>query len=90
MAETSKDDAVEILRLLKSHGIELWLDGGWGVDALLGEQTRSHQDIDIVIRHSDVARLDEALGAVGFCRVEGGRPFNFVMTDRRGGEIDER
>jgi len=28
---------------LQDAGVELWIDGGWGVDALLGEQTRAHQ-----------------------------------------------
>lgn len=29
--------------------MRVWLDGGWGVDALLGRQTRPHDDMDIVI-----------------------------------------
>ncbi|WP_423201786.1 nucleotidyltransferase domain-containing protein [Edaphobacter modestus] len=29
-------------RRLGSSGIEIWIDGGWGVDALLGHQTRVH------------------------------------------------
>ncbi len=86
--EMTQEDAVEILRLLKSQGIEVWVDGGWGVDALLGEQSRPHDDIDLVIRHRDVGRLTEAFGAAGFRRAMDGRPFNFVMTDHRGREID--
>jgi lincosamide nucleotidyltransferase A/C/D/E len=27
-------------------GIEIWIEGGWGVDALLGEQTRPVADLD--------------------------------------------
>ncbi len=82
------EDAVEVLRFLKGNGIEVWVDGGWGVDALLGKQSRPHDDIDLVIHHSDVGRLTEALAMACFRVVEGGRPFNFVMTDSRGREVD--
>lgn len=33
-------DVVDLYAHLTDLGIEVWLDGGWGVDALLGEQTR--------------------------------------------------
>jgi hypothetical protein len=37
------------------------LDGGWGVDVLLGEQTRVHAVVDIVIASHDVKRPRELL-----------------------------
>ena len=43
-------DAIDLITLAESQGIEVFLDGGWGVDALLGEQTREHQDIDLFVR----------------------------------------
>ena len=43
-------DAVDLLQLLENAGIELWLDGGWAVDAALGGQTRAHKDLDIILR----------------------------------------
>jgi len=88
-AEMTEADAAEILRLLKSHWIEVWIDGGWGVDALLGHQSRPHDDLDLVLRQSEIGRIAEVLGAAGFRRVEeAARPFNFVMVDRRGREVD--
>jgi lincosamide nucleotidyltransferase A/C/D/E len=33
-------DVLEILAWLEAAEVEIWLDGGWGHDALLGEQTR--------------------------------------------------
>jgi lincosamide nucleotidyltransferase A/C/D/E len=42
---------------LEKLGIEIWVDGGWGVDALLGEQTRPHKDLDIAIQQKDVPQL---------------------------------
>jgi FMN phosphatase YigB (HAD superfamily) len=88
-AEMTENDVVGILALLKDSAIEVWIDGGWGVDALLGRQTRPHDDLDLVLRQRDIDRLTEVLGAAGFRRVEeGARPFNFVMADRRGREVD--
>ena len=43
------NDATEIIGLFEKEGIEIFLDGGWGVDALLGYESRNHNDIDIFI-----------------------------------------
>ena len=53
--------------------------GAW---PLLGYQSRTHNDIDVVVRGSDVGLLIEALGEAGFRRAEDGRPFNFLLTVR--------
>jgi GNAT superfamily N-acetyltransferase len=82
------DAVAQIVRLLAETGIEVWLDGGWAVDALLGEQTRSHDDLDIVLRDSDLPRLLDVLATQGFSRAEGGRPFNFVLEDAKGRKVD--
>jgi len=36
-----------VLRALNEADIRYWLQGGWGVDALVGRQTRSHRDLDV-------------------------------------------
>jgi aminoglycoside-2''-adenylyltransferase len=46
-----------ILHELGRAGIEVWLDGGWGVDALLGRQTRPHAGLDIIVRVADLRKL---------------------------------
>jgi len=81
-------DVVKIVALLESASIAVWLDGGWGVDALIGEQTRSHNDLDIVIRQSDVPRLRETLEHEGFREKTGGTLWNFVLVDESGREVD--
>jgi lincosamide nucleotidyltransferase A/C/D/E len=53
----SAEDAVELLKLFEAHHITVWVDGGWGVDALLGEQTRLHNDLDLALAHQDVPTL---------------------------------
>ena len=83
-------DAVELYTALASMGVEIWIDGGWGVDALLGDQTRPHQDLDIVIQAKDVPKLRELLAARGYrdVKLECARDWNFVLGDEHGREID--
>jgi lincosamide nucleotidyltransferase A/C/D/E len=45
------NDVVEVIQLLTTHQIEVYVDGGWCVDALVGRQTREHLDLDIAIPH---------------------------------------
>ena len=81
---------LEIVELLESHGIEVWLDGGWGVDALLGKQSRPHGDLDIALRHKDVPRLRTLLEARGYRDMprEGTTDWNFVLGDDHGHQVD--
>jgi lincosamide nucleotidyltransferase A/C/D/E len=59
----SEADVLEVLGWVADLGVDAWLDGGWGVDALVGRQTRSHGDLDLVIEarheHAFVERLRE-------------------------------
>lgn len=80
-------DVVTIYRLLARRGIRIWLDGGWGVDALLEEQTRYHKDLDIIVRDKDVAALKEVLAQQGFM-VAQGTATSFVLTGPKAKTID--
>jgi lincosamide nucleotidyltransferase A/C/D/E len=62
----SADDVISICTLLSSKGIQVWLTGGWGIDALLGLQTRLHHDLDVIMMVDDVARLLELMGNQGY------------------------
>jgi lincosamide nucleotidyltransferase A/C/D/E len=87
-ARAEAGDVLEVVGALASAGIASWLDGGWGVDALLGEQTRTHQDIDLVVELRHVARMREILAGRGFELIEGVPESNFVLRDERGREVD--
>ena len=50
-----------ILDLFEELCVTYWLDGGWGVDALYGKQTREHRDIDI---NYDAAKTEVVLRAL--------------------------
>ena len=78
------------LDLFDELGIKVWIDGGWGVDALLGECTRNHQDLDIIISWEDSAILTEALLARGFVDIhtDDHKDRNFVMGHQLYGRID--
>ena len=88
--EMSAADAVGFVKLLREYGIEPCLDGGWGVDALLGRQTRLHADLDIAVEHKDVPVIRALLEARGYRDVprDDTRDCNFVMGDDEGRLID--
>jgi lincosamide nucleotidyltransferase A/C/D/E len=83
-------DVLDVLDLLEAAGVVAWVDGGWGVDALLGEQTRDHNDLDLAINHFDVECYRATMRASGFHPTETlhATPKNFVMADRNGREVD--
>ena len=78
------------LNLFDELGIKVWIDGGWGVDALLGKCTREHQDLDIMISWEDSAILTEALLARDFVDIptDDRKDRNFVMGHQLHGMID--
>lgn len=78
------------LDLFEELEIAVWLDGGWCVDALLGEETRAHADIDIMIPVPDSARLVRALVDRDFKDVftDDRVDENFVMGHPEHGQID--
>ena len=87
-SEMNVQALVDLLQLFESAGIEVWLDGGWAVDALLGAQTRPHKDVDIILRVADIPTLREILTRRGFQIQNSGTESNFVLADRFGLEVD--
>ena len=61
----------EVLAAFEAAGVRAWLAGGWGVDALLGEQTRRHLDLDLAFdpANDGERRALDALDARGFREV---------------------
>jgi lincosamide nucleotidyltransferase A/C/D/E len=86
--EMTSSALIKLLRLIEGADIKVWLDGGWGVDALLETQTRTHKDVDIVIALADVPKLQELLGRRGFAILEGAPPNSFVLANGSGLEVD--
>ena len=77
-----------VIGLLEAHAVEVWIDGGWGVDALLCRQTREHDDLDLVLKLDDATRVIGLLGTLGYEVVVGSPPKSFVMVDSLGVQVD--
>lgn len=88
--QMSANDVVELLQLFNHNNIEIFVDGGWGVDALLGKQTRPHADLDIALPHKFVPQLRQLLERRGYKEIprDDSRECNFVLADGKGHEID--
>ena len=87
-APMDADSLLQVVGLLEQHGIAVWLDGGWGVDALLGRKTREHDDLDLVAELRDSERIVELLRLLGYELVAGGAPKSFVLVDGAGRQVD--
>jgi lincosamide nucleotidyltransferase A/C/D/E len=84
------EDVLEVMDLLGRAGVRAWVAGGWGVDALLGERTRPHRDLDVAIDRDDESASVEALEKAGFAILASvdWRPSRFAMQDPVGRRVD--
>lgn len=97
----SADVALALYSAFTGGGIRCWVMGGWGVDALLGTETRPHHDLDLLVHVEDLAEFLDLLVDHGFAQkliwqaenrwidVRGAQqPTAFVQVDRGGRELD--
>ena len=84
----TSEQVLWVVGALVKSGVSVWLDGGWGVDALLGEQTRDHSDLDLVIALADVERASELLRSQGFRVTENQLPIRCVLRHETFGQVD--
>jgi lincosamide nucleotidyltransferase A/C/D/E len=59
-------DVVELYTVLLDAGVQIWVDGGWGIDALLARQTRPHKDLDAVVSFDDLHAMAAVFDERGF------------------------
>src|SRR3954469_14412926 len=57
---------LEVLSALEAAGCRAWVARGWGVDALVGAQTREHRDLDLAFDAAGEPLALQALGALGY------------------------
>ncbi len=88
--EVTEQNAIDLIDLIESVGIEMYVDGGWGVDALLGRQTRPHLDLDIALPYRDLPLLRRLLIVAGFVQIPTADTWehNFVVQDEQLRRID--
>jgi lincosamide nucleotidyltransferase A/C/D/E len=90
-AIVNSDDVLMVLDRLDRDGLGVWLDGGWGVDALLGRHSRPHRDLDLLIARDDFAAAQDALAGLGFRHDPAavpGLPARLVLVGAGGRQID--
>lgn len=86
--DMSAAEVVAIVDRLEAASLAVWLDGGWGVDALAGTQTRAHDDLDLVVLLKGVPAVERELAELGYERAGGGPPMSFESVDRDGCQVD--
>ncbi len=74
MRDFSECEVLAVLERLERTGIECWVDGGWGIDALLGVQTRPHRDLDLVLDRAQIPSARRALIPLGYERDDSVKP----------------
>lgn len=85
-----EDKVLELLELFYTKGIDVVVDGGWSVDALLGKQTREHNDLDLAVEQRYAQKLRDLLSARGYKEIprDDSWEANFVLSDGQGNELD--
>ena len=82
------EDVLFVLAVLRKADVDTWIGGGWGIDALVGEQTRQHRDLDLMHRQDQEPTVVAALTNAGFVETLNWRPVRFVVADPVGRQID--
>jgi lincosamide nucleotidyltransferase A/C/D/E len=67
-------DVMAVLDAVRSVGCRFWLEGGWGVDALVGHQTRPHRDVDLDFDADFEDDVLDALAGLGYAVETDWRP----------------
>jgi lincosamide nucleotidyltransferase A/C/D/E len=78
-------DAIDLYTELHALGISVWIDGGWGVAALLGAQP-AHIKTGTLPSREKTYRA--ALKARGYREVIRHSPWNFELSDDCGRQVD--
>jgi len=84
------ESIIRLCRSFENADLSYWIDGGWGVDALLGRQTRPHSDLDLAVRRSDLKLFQQVLEEHGFRRADraGDPDWNWVLVHPCGESVD--
>jgi len=82
------DDVVTLLDAFERDEVDVWVDGGWGIDALLGAQQRRHADLDLALPTRQWGAATDTLEAIGFATIRDDGPYNQVLVDDDGRVVD--
>ena len=77
-------EVFRVLDALEEARVACWLEGGWGVDALVGRQTRPHRDVDLDIDASQEPLALRVLTGLGYQIQTDWRPNRVELTAATG------
>jgi lincosamide nucleotidyltransferase A/C/D/E len=81
-------EVVRVVDLLQVQGLQVWLDGGWGVDALVGRQTRKHDDLDVAIVLAEADAVIALLVGLGYQVHADEMPTRLDLRDDKDHRVD--
>ena len=84
IAEMSDEEVLRVLDALEAAGVQTSITGGWGVDALLGRQTRPHADLDLGVAAEAVDGAIDTLRPLGYAVSRDERPARVVLEGDAG------
>lgn len=87
----ASETARALIAGLRGCGVDACVGGGWGVDALVGVETRRHSDLDLWVEAGEFEGLVAAFAGQGVDRLypwPGDRPWNFVLHDGNSRRVD--
>ncbi len=76
----SPAEVYRVLDALESVGCRTWIGGGWGVDALVGRQTRTHRDLDLAFDATHEEAAVAALQSLGYVLETDWRPVRYEFA----------
>jgi lincosamide nucleotidyltransferase A/C/D/E len=84
------EDVIALYLELKRVGVGIWIDGGWAVDAVVGRQTRPHNDLDIAVEARFLPALRRVLERRGYreSATADTTAWNFLLADHAGRKVD--
>jgi lincosamide nucleotidyltransferase A/C/D/E len=81
-------EVVAVLAALVESECPAWVGGGWGVDALVGHQTRPHRDLDLAIDARGEPAAIAALDRLGYHIQTDWRPVRLELSRLGGSWVD--
>jgi lincosamide nucleotidyltransferase A/C/D/E len=82
------EQVLAVLDALADAGCRAWVAGGWGVDALVGRQTRPHRDLDLALTAPHEPAALDALEALGFSVETDWRPIRVELAAAGARRVD--
>ena len=86
----TSENVLYLYNRFKENDITVWIAGGWCVDALVGRQTREHDDLDVAVHRKDNDKLRLLLEKDGYKEEirNDSSEFMYVLINETGLSVD--